>query len=513
MSTDFAALWPQGELPRPVLCGEDARLDILASHGTGALYDDAELQRIVDLAARLCDVPICLVTMVQADDQVFLARTGLEARSTPRPTSFCAHAMLGSEAVVVPDAKDDPRFGDNALVTGAPFIRFYAGQPLISAEGAPLGALCVIDTVPRPEGLTDLQRDALAVLADAVMRRIAQHRLDSATVTAIERREAQLRRMIDSVPGIAFSADRTGRFDYFNARWQEVTGAVAPNEVTQWRQFIHPDDFDRSLVRWQAAVAESAPYDDRWRLAQGDGSYRWTLARVVPVATDEGGAIRWFGALIDVDDAQREAEARELIASELSHRIKNIFAVVNGLISLRARGREDVRDFAEELSAAMRALGTAHDYVRPDTQRKSDRLADLLADLLAPYDGQDTRVVIAGDPIAIGARAATPLALIFHELATNSAKYGALSHPEGKVAIQVTKPCGGEGSVCVDWTETLPGGIAGPAISGGGMGEEGFGTRMLRMAIEGQLRGTFTREMTPNGLVVAIEVPEASLGS
>jgi len=132
------------------------------------LRESGQLDRITDFAAKLFDAPIALVSLVERERQFFPGKTGLDADETPREVSFCQHAMLGTEIMVVPDATQDARFADNALVTGDPDIRFYAGAPLVSAEGVPLGALCVIDRMPR-EGMTDLQRQGLTVLADNVM--------------------------------------------------------------------------------------------------------------------------------------------------------------------------------------------------------------------------------------------------------------------------------------------------------------------------------------------------------
>src|SRR5690606_13749270 len=125
--------------------------------------------------------------------QRFLARRGIDARETPRDASFCAHAMLLESAMEVPDARDDPRFAANPLVTGAPHIRFYAGQPLRSEEGIPLGSLCVIDREPRPGGLTDLQREGLEVLARSVMLRLRIQREGLASARELEQNEARLR--------------------------------------------------------------------------------------------------------------------------------------------------------------------------------------------------------------------------------------------------------------------------------------------------------------------------------
>lgn len=506
MYTKTNELWPLGVAPTQAYCGEAERLSVLAAYGTNALVDDPELGDIVALAATICDAPMAMVTMVERERQMFLARQGLEASETPRDVSFCAHAMLGDTAMVVPDATLDPRFVDNPLVTGPLGIRFYAGQPLISAEGAPLGALCVIDTKPRSAGLTELQARTLETLGRAAMRRLSSQR--QVEVYTAEQLVAQERvqQVLDSVPGIAWSADDELRFDYFNARWPEVTGAPAPTTIEEWASFIHPDDYGRSRAEFEATVAQGKSFEDEVRLRVTSGDWRWVLSRVVPIP-ESGGKLRWVGTLIDIDREHRQREANELLNNELSHRIKNIFAVISGLIAIRSRGRAEVADFAHELGAAVRSLGIAHDYVRPVEGRTSDRLQGLLGDLLAPYhDPSDTRVSITGQDIAIGARAATPLALVFHELATNSAKYGALSVSEGRVEIAIALPCGDEECVRVTWRET-----AVPGQEEMQPEHEGFGSRLLRMAVEGQLRGGFHRRFTDDGMFVEIEFPASAV--
>lgn len=154
---------------------EDARARVIAELDREGLGSDPALVRITDFAAALCDAPVALVSLVEADRQCFLAHTGTDLNETPRAVSFCQFAMTGNDVMVVPDATVDPRFADNALVTGAPGIRFYAGAPLTASDGTPLGALCVIDNRPR-EGLTPLQRQGLTVLAADVMQRFDRTR-------------------------------------------------------------------------------------------------------------------------------------------------------------------------------------------------------------------------------------------------------------------------------------------------------------------------------------------------
>ncbi len=498
--------WPLGDSPASAHCGEDDRLSVLASYGAESLTGDTELDSIVGFAARLCKAPAALVSMVEHEHLRFLAKMGTDLEATPRSISFCAHAMLGLEPMVMRDAAADPRFADNPLVTGEPHIRFYAGAPLVSDEGAPLGALCVIDVEARPEGLSELQAEGLAVLAEAVMRRLRHQRENLSAGGEIAEREQRLRSIVDSVPGIAWSADSRANFDYFSARWREVTGQDHPKVAADWKQFVHPDDYERTLASFSNALEDVAPFECEFRLLQADGSWRWVLSRAVPLGEKLRNA-RWFGTMIDVDEAHRLAESRDLLANELSHRIKNIFAVVAGLIAIRSRGKSEVAVFAAEVTAAIMALGTAHEYIRPVEGRSSDKLLGLLKDLLAPYGTpEDGRVTIGGDDIPIGAHAATPLALIFHELATNSAKYGALSCEDGKIVIEVTAPCGDEETVCVAWRES---GCEDAPPSDNA--QEGFGSRMLRMAVEGQLGGNFTRSFSDDGLDVELIIPRGRI--
>ncbi|MGX6601401.1 GAF domain-containing sensor histidine kinase [Micromonosporaceae bacterium Da 78-11] len=131
---------------------------------------ESDFDDIAQLAAQLCRTPIALVSLVDTDRQWFKAKVGLDVCETPRDTSFCAHAMWDDDVMQVPDARVDPRFADNPLVLGDPNIRFYAGAPLVTPAGVPLGSLCVIDTVPRVltpaevHGLTTLARHVVVQL-------------------------------------------------------------------------------------------------------------------------------------------------------------------------------------------------------------------------------------------------------------------------------------------------------------------------------------------------------------
>lgn len=131
---------------------EPKRLKALAETGILDTPEEEAFDLLTRSAAALFDTPIALVSLVDEDRQWFKSHHGLEARETGRDLAFCAHAILDSDSImVVPDATDDDRFRDNDLVTGFPGIRFYAGAPILSKEGMPLGTFCVIDTRARAE--------------------------------------------------------------------------------------------------------------------------------------------------------------------------------------------------------------------------------------------------------------------------------------------------------------------------------------------------------------------------
>lgn len=148
---------------------EDARLAALRSFDILDTASEAEFDRIVQQAARTLGTPIALMSLIDEDRQWFKSKVGLEIAETPRSMSFCTHAIQGDEVFVVPNAKHDPRFADNSLVTGDPSIRFYAGAPLKASTGRRIGTICVIDNKPRAT-LTDVEKRQLESLADLVMK-------------------------------------------------------------------------------------------------------------------------------------------------------------------------------------------------------------------------------------------------------------------------------------------------------------------------------------------------------
>jgi diguanylate cyclase (GGDEF)-like protein len=157
---------------------ETKRLDELRSYAVLDTEAEQAYDDVVRLASFICDTPIALISLIDEDRQWFKAKVGLNDMETPRGLAFCAHAITQPNDVMeVADAQQDSRFSDNPLVTGGPGIRFYAGAPLLTASGAALGTVCVIDRVPRK--LTEAQSEALKALSRQVVQLLALRRANA----------------------------------------------------------------------------------------------------------------------------------------------------------------------------------------------------------------------------------------------------------------------------------------------------------------------------------------------
>ena len=158
------------------------------------------------------------------------------------------------------------------------------------------------------------------------------------TIHVLRDQEIGFRLIADNMPQMVWSTLPDGFHDYYNRRWYEFTGAPAGSTDGEgWNGMFHPDDQERAWKRWAECLASGEPYEIEYRLRDHAGDYRWVIGRANPIRDQSGKILRWIGTCTDIDDAKRQAEHNEILSRELSHRIKNIFAVISGLIGLSAR--------------------------------------------------------------------------------------------------------------------------------------------------------------------------------
>jgi len=598
-----------------------------------ALYGpDAELDEIARLAARVSGMPIAVVTLTGSDGAWAVAQSGLPAVQGRAVTVDFVRMLDAPGIVVVSDLKDDTRFHRSDFVMGEPYLRFFAGAPMSYEGKAPFGMLCVLDTVPHPEGLDAdrtamldiLARNAAQILemrhrsAEAERRQsnlfslvskapigVVQKELDGRIVfinpeysellgrsraellgrsvreflhpedrerhieavnaaiagdanVQLEERyvwpngkivwasnsisitrdahgkpmnlvavarditeriraneelaasERKFRAIADTMPQMVWSTLPDGYHDYYNQRWYDYTGVPSGSTDGEgWNGMFHPDDQERAWARWRHSLDTGEPYEIEYRLRHHSGEYRWVLGRALAIRDADGRIERWFGTCTDIEDMKRSEEARDLLANELSHRIKNIFAVVGGLVSLTARGDDAARPFAQAFRERLNALSLAHEYVRPHSLTMGAPVDDgqsvfgLLRTLVRPYveEGAD-RFVFTGEDATIGSKTATALALVMHEQATNAVKYGALANETGHVVISGSAR---DGAYVLEWREE-----GGPALNGPPT-RRGFGTDMAARSAAGQLGGSITHAWETSGLSMQLTVPFENL--
>ncbi|SHE64557.1 PAS domain S-box-containing protein [Kaistia soli DSM 19436] len=259
---------------------------------------------------------------------------------------------------------------------------------------------------------------------------------------------------------------------------------------------VHPDDRAYVEEETQRVAASGGDLSIEHRLIGRDGRVRWVMVRGTGFADADGQPARLSGAAVEITNRKNAEEARRLLIRELHHRIKNTFAVIAGMVTMTARSAADVNEMAEVLRGRLVALAAAHELIRPAItaevgHTEQTTLADLFTAILTPHLYFPEQFTLTAPPVEIGVAAATSLALVLHELATNAAKYGALSTAKGRLDVTARFD---DNKLELDWVES-----GGPSVTGPPR-HQGFGSRLASMSIVGQLAGSIDFKWAETGL-------------
>lgn len=265
--------------------------------------------------------------------------------------------------------------------------------------------------------------------------------------------------------------------------------------------FVHPDDRDEVTWRKRTILASEHQYQLTYRIRRPDGEVRWVMDRGEVERDSAGKALRVVGVLVDITDLKAAEQRQRLLFDELNHRVKNTLAIVQSLAQHTQRSKPDPREFTRAFGDRIMSLSRAHD-VLAQTAWEGASLDRIVNAVLEPFAAHAGRVAVTGETVHLPANTVITFALMLNELATNAAKYGALSADAGRVEIAwtVSPAATGEGlTVDLTWQE-----LDGPPVAP--PKHRGFGSRLLAASAQ-QIKGELEAEFAPAGLRVRIRFP------
>jgi two-component system CheB/CheR fusion protein len=299
---------------------------------------------------------------------------------------------------------------------------------------------------------------------------VAGAMLRSALLSA-RRTEARYKALVEAATTVTFRMDSDGQFIEPDQAWSAFTGLDRRDHG--WREQIHPDDRERVLARQREAVAKRQPCRiefRHWHVASD--TYRWVAWQSAPILDDDGVVAEWMGAFVDIHEQRLAQEVEATLLHELQHRVKNSLAVVRALCDQTARHSTSLGGFVAAYNGRLNALSEAQGLLT-DKSWGMASIDEVARTVLRPFMDEDADCIrIDGPPVSLKPLTTTNLALVFHELATNASKYGALAAPEGRVALNWSLA---GGMIELAWIESGGKRVKSPSRTG-------FGSRLLDRA-------------------------------
>ncbi|HWA89843.1 MAG TPA: response regulator [Rhizomicrobium sp.] len=402
--------------------------------------------------------------------------------------------------------REHPRFQRTAII----FISAIHLSETDYLRGYEMGA---VDYVPVPV-VPELLRAKVRVFAELYRKtrqleqlnrelelRVAERTAElKASAARLQESEHQLRLATDAAEIGLWDVDIVGGTLFWPPRVKAMFG-ISPDVPVSMDDFyagMHPDDTAATSAAYAAACdpAQRALYDVEYRtIGREDGVIRWVAAKGRAIFDADGKCVRVIGTAMDITTRKQAEERQLLLAREVDHRARNALAVVQSIVRLtRSTSKEG---YVKAVEGRIQALAQAHTLLSESRWQGAD-VRRLILEEIAPYRGADpARVQIDGPSVSLLPERSQSLALVLHELATNSVKYGALSVPDGTLSIRWALA---DGVLILRWTEA-GGPLVVPPKS------HGFGTKIMNASIKHQIGGNVAWDWRPTGLECTLQIP------
>lgn len=404
--------------------------------------------------------------------------------------------MLSGKVVtsddVMKDARHTEEVAENFRSIG---VRGNLAAPVVRG-GRTIAFLFLNDDKPHvwTRHQTDLARD----VADRIWASLA--RADaSAKLRQSERRFSAI--FGQAAVGMS-EVDQSGRFIRFNESMGKILGRQTSDaKGLSVAEVTHPDDMADTRMRVFESVDRNDSFELEKRYVRPDGSTVWAVTHVTRLADEQGGPAGYFSVTTDVTEKKEQERIRAWLLAELNHRVKNNLSTVQALAYHTKLSTTSPEEFEAVFNARLMALSRAHDLLMRETWT-SAALGDLVGDTLAPFRlDSEGRIAISGPEVRLSPTAAVTMTLAFHELATNAAKFGALSRPEGRISVEWSIDASRNGGVLdLHWRES-DGPIVLPPE------RRGFGSRLIERGAARELGGSVRLEFEPEGVACAFHLP------
>lgn len=312
----------------------------------------------------------------------------------------------------------------------------------------------------------------------------------------LEISKARFEALVRASAQVVWTCGAQGGFIEESPSWRDFTGQSS----ACWIEAIHPDDRAATRAAWEEALRTQKTFSVEYRLINGEQGYRWTAAKAVPLRTN-GEVREWVGMNTDIDERRRAQDHMQFVLKELSHRTKNLLAVIYSMARQSARHRQG-EEFLADFSERIQGLSRSHDLL-VSMNWMGVPIEEHLRAQLRPFAARDdSHIHVSGPSLMLGPAATQALGLAFHELATNAAKHGALSRPEGSIEIAWDiEPKDGSEVFHLSWRERSKG------CECSGRGKTGFGCTVLNRVVPDALLGVVEYQLSEEGVTWELEAP------